>query len=46
MTIRLRIYRFERKLNAIHEFVLNLWFYWMVMGHPFRRAIELARNAL
>lgn len=46
MNLRVRIYRLGRKLNGYREFVHNVWFFWVTMNHPFRRAIELARNVI
>ena len=35
-----------RRLMRVFDFVANVWFYWAHLGHPFRRAIHLARNTL
>ena len=35
---------FGRKLNALYEFPLNFWFFWITLHHPMGRAFKLAKG--
>jgi hypothetical protein len=40
------IARAEQRLLSAHNFVLNVHFFWWVLGHKFRNAIAMARNTV
>ena len=38
------IVRIEKRILSAFDFVLNIYFFWRVLGNPIRRAVEMARN--
>ena len=40
------IARIEKRILRAFDFVLNVYFFWRVLGNPLRRAVEMARNTV